>query len=147
MPAMPQTNLKSGFRASIYEGKFTKMPDFNELKPVRSRIVQSIDYKVAGRDSFFAIIFEGYILIPADGVYGLFINSDDGSKLVIDNKDTIVNDGIHGMREEGKHFPLAAGYHKVRIEYFQGEGGAGLEFLTEAPGREKAIVSASWLYN
>ncbi len=147
MPAVAGINLKPGFRATIYEGKFTKMPDFNELKPVKSRIVQSVDHRAAGKDSFFAIVFEGYILIPSDGVYGLYINSDDGSKLIIDNKDTVVNDGIHGMKEEGKHFPLAAGYHKIRIEYFQGEGGVGLEFLTEAPGKEKSIVPASWLFN
>jgi hypothetical protein len=147
MPAIARSNLKPGFRASVYDGRFTKMPDFKELKPVKFKTVQTVDHTVAGKDSFFAIVFEGFILIPADGVYGLYINSDDGSKLVIDNKDTVVNDGIHGMREEGKHFPLASGFHKIRIEYFQGEGGIGLEFLAEGPGGQKAIVPAAWLFN
>ena len=147
MPAIDQTNLKPGLRAAIYDGKFTKMPDFTTLKPVVIKTAQNISHLVAKKDSFFAIVFEGFIQIPADGVYGLFVNSDDGSKLIIDGKDTVVNDGIHGMREEGKHFALAKGHHKIRIEYFQGEGGVGLEFLLEAPGQLKTIAPSSMFFN
>jgi hypothetical protein len=50
------------------------------------------------------------------------------------------------MSEEGRSYPLAKGYHKIKIEYFQGEGGVGLEFLVEVPGQPKSIVPASWLY-
>lgn len=138
---------KSGLKASIYDGKFTKMPDFQTLNPVKTKTVPGVFHTVAGRDSFFGIVFEGYILIPADGVYGLFINSDDGSSLVLDDTETVMNDGIHGMREAGNQYPLAKGYHKIRIEYFQGEGGVGLEFLVEAPGQKKTIVPANWLFN
>jgi hypothetical protein len=147
MPALEPENIKPGLRAAIYDGRFTKMPDFTGLKSVKNKTVPFVTHTVAGKDSFFAIVFEGYILIPADGVYGLYVNSDDGSKFIIDNKDTVVNDGIHGMREEGKHFPLASGYHKIRIEYFQGEGGVGLGFLVEAPGKEKISVPSSMLFN
>ena len=68
-------------------------------------------------------------------------------KIVLDEKEIVMNDGIHGMREEGKYFSLSKGYHKLRIEYFQGEGGVGLEFLVEAPGQKKYIVPAGWLFN
>ena len=103
------------------------LPDFSALKPAMTKTVTEVSHTVAGKDSLFAIVFEGYILIPADGVYGLYINSDDGSKMTIDGTEPVVNDGIHGMREEGRSYPLAKGYHKLRIEYFQG-GGIGLNF-------------------
>jgi len=147
MLAAKVDKLKPGLKASIYDGRFTKMPDFKTLKPVRTKTVPGVIYTAAGKDSFFGIVFEGFILIPADGVYGLFINSDDGSKMVLDDTETVMNDGIHGMREEGNHYPLARGYHKIRIEYFQGEGGVGLEFLVEAPGQKKTVVPATWLFN
>ena len=99
------------------------------------------------KDSLFAMVFEGYIQIPADGVYGLYINSDDGSKMIIDNTDPVLNDGIHGMKEEGRSYPLAKGFHKVRIEYFQRTGGIGLEFLVETTNQPKTVVPSNWLFN
>jgi hypothetical protein len=139
--------LKPGLKALIFEGSFNELPDFKTLKPVSTKKVSLVSCKAAGKDSLFAIVFEGYLQIPADGVYGLYINSDDGSKLFIDDTDPVVNDGIHGMREEGRSYPFSKGYHKLRIEYFQNTGGIGLEFLVEAPGQQKSIVPAGWLFN
>jgi hypothetical protein len=140
-------NVKPGLKARIYIGNFSVIPDFSTLKPVTSKIVTSVSHSVAGRDSLFSIEFEGYILIPTDGVYGLYVRSDDGSKLVIDGTEPVMNDGVHGMVEEGRTFPLAKGYHKLKIDYFQQVGGKGLEFLVEAPGEKKEIVPPSWLFN
>jgi hypothetical protein len=147
MQSTEVVNAKPGLKASVYDGKFTVLPDFNTLKPVKTKIVQGVIHTAAGKNSFFGIVFEGYILIPSDGVYSLYINSDDGSKMTLDGTEVVLNDGIHGMQEEGKSYPLAKGYHKLKVEYFQGEGGVGLEFLVEAPGQPKSVVPASWLFN
>jgi alpha-L-fucosidase len=147
MPSLIANRVKPGLRASVYDGRFTTLPDFDTLKPVQTKTVTGVIHTVAGKGSFFGIVFEGYINIPANGVYGLYINSDDGSKMIIDGKEVVINDGIHGMSEEGGDFPLAKGLHRLRIEYFQGEGGVGLEFLVATPGQQKTNVPATWLYN
>jgi hypothetical protein len=148
MPAVAETGtFKAGLKAQIYEGKFSNLPDFSTFKPIATKIASVVSPAVAGRDSLFSVTFDGYILIPSDGVYGLYISSDDGSKMTIDGTEPIMNDGIHGVREEGKSFPLAKGYHKLRIEYFQNVGGIDLDFLVEAPGQKKTTVPAAWLFN
>ncbi len=147
IPAVASSQLKPGLQAAIYDGRFTMLPDFSTLKPVQRKTVTSVSNAAAGKNSFYGIVFKGYIQIPADGVYGFFINSDDGSKMTIDNLDAVMNDGIHGMKEEGRYYPLEKGSHRIEIEYFQGEGGSGLEFLVEAPGQMKSIVPADWLYH
>jgi hypothetical protein len=147
MNAAEVNKAKTGVKALVYFGEFNMLPDFSELKPVITKIVPGISYTAAGRDSLFSIVFEGYLLVPANGVYGLYINSDDGSKMIIDGTDPVVNDGIHGMKEEGRNYPLAKGYHKLKIEYFQRTGGVGLEFLVEAPGEAKKIVPPNMLFN
>jgi len=139
--------VKPGLKATIFDGQFTILPDFSVLKPVQTKIVKEVAHSVAGKNSYFGIVFEGYISIPEDGVYGLYINSDDGSKMIIDGTEPVVNDGIHGMSEEARSYPLAKGYHKLRIEFFQGQGGIGLQFLVTAPGQQKTSVPANWLFN
>jgi len=147
LAAVGVDKVKPGLKATIYNGDFNVLPDFSALKPVIIKTVPGVYHTVSGRDSLFSIVFEGYLLIPADGVYGLYVNSDDGSKMIIDGTDPVVNDGIHGMKEEGRNYPLAKGYHKLRIEYFQRVGGMGLQFLVEASDQPKKIVPATWLFN
>ncbi len=147
IPAVTAEKVRPGLKASIYDGRFTTMPDFSALKAVQTKSVKGVFHTAAGKESFYGIVFEGYINIPADGVYGLYINSDDGSRMTIDSTEPVVNDGIHGMREEGRSYPLAKGLHKLKIEFFQGEGGVGLEFNVEVPGKPKTLVAENWLFN
>jgi hypothetical protein len=145
--AITPDKVRAGLKAFVYQGDFSMLPSFSALKPSALKYTPVVSNTVAGRDSLFAIVFDGYINVPADGVYGLYINSDDGSKMTIDSTDPVMNDGIHGMKEEGRSYPLAQGLHKLRIEYFQRVGGVGLEFLVEAPGMQKTTVPAGWLFN
>jgi hypothetical protein len=147
MPSAGNVKLKPGLKVTIFDGKYSKLPDFETLKPERTKTVPNVVHTASGKNSFFGLVFDGFISVPADGVYGLFVKSDDGSKLKIDDSEPVVNDGIHGMSEEGRYYPLAKGFHKLRIEYFQGEGGVGLEFNVEVPGQAKMIVPANWLFN
>lgn len=140
-------HLKPGLIASVYYGEFNELPDFNKLKSDLNKTVIEVSHTHAKRDSFFAIDFDGYLLIPADEVYGLSLISDDGSRLFLDGNEIINNDGIHGLREEGGYFPLGKGYHKIRIEYFQREGGVGLKLLLEVPGHQKSNVPETWFFH
>ncbi len=145
VPALEVYDLKPGLIASVYFGEFDKLPEFHSLRPAIKKTVTEISHKLAKRDSYFAIEYEGYLLIPADGVYGLSLISDDGSRLFLNGTEIISNDGIHGLREEGGYYPLGKGFHKIRIEYFQREGGVGLKLLLEVPGHQKSNIPEPWL--
>ena len=47
------------------------------------------------RDDQFALRFEGALSIDAEGEYTFWLKSDDGSRLTIDGKVVVDNDGIH----------------------------------------------------
>jgi hypothetical protein len=140
-------DLKPGLIASVYYGEFNELPDFHELKSSFTKSTSEVSHTLAKRDSFFAIDFDGYLLIPADDVYGLSLISDDGSRLILDGTEIIRNDGIHGLKEDGGYYPLGKGYHKLRIEYFQREGGVGLKLLMEVPGHQKSVVPEPWFFH
>ena len=74
----------------------------------------------------FALRFTGNILVPRTGTYTFFISSDDGSRIYLDGRLLINNDGLHGMVEKSASIDLAAGAHALVVTYFDNGGGDGL---------------------
>ncbi|MDX2287153.1 MAG: family 16 glycoside hydrolase [Bacteroidia bacterium] len=74
----------------------------------------------------FFIEVSGYLTIPADGNYVLRLISDDGSRLTLDGKELILNDGLHGLDPKDAEVQLKAGKYPLSVGYFQAGGGAGL---------------------
>ncbi len=44
------------------------------------------------------------------------------------------NDGLHGMDRRAGKVALRAGFHALRVEWFNSRGGAGLEVRWAGPG-------------
>jgi hypothetical protein len=79
-----------------------------------------------------------------------FLRSDDGSLLYL-NEALIVNNDLspygHGMLEvSGSAYLYAGDYVPFRVDFWQGDGGLGLEMRWQGPGIEKQIVPASAFY-
>lgn len=69
----------------------------------------------------FAIIYTGRFEIKNAGLYEFLLQSDDGSRLWIDSIEVINRDGLRQFREmkQGK-IQLKAGFHGIKVWYFQG---------------------------
>ena len=94
----------------------------------------------------YGFVFDGLIKIPSDGVYNFSLSSDDGSKLFIDDKIVIDNDGLHGMSDKINEAPLAKGYHKFKVLFFERSGGDDLKVQWRKPGAKAEIIPASVLF-
>ncbi len=69
----------------------------------------------------FAIIYNGNFEIRDSGEYFFVLKSDDGSRLWIDGKDVIDNDGIHQFKDlKTAKIILSKGFHAIKVWYFQG---------------------------
>lgn len=122
-------DLKSGLNYAIYEGKWEKLPDFGKLKAVNEGITSIFQLSELSKKVFhFGLVFKGYLKIDKDGIYVIQLKADDGVRLILDGRKVIEHDGIHGMDLNEKEFALAKGNHHIELQYFQGEGGSGLEF-------------------
>ncbi|MCY3023148.1 MAG: PA14 domain-containing protein [Planctomycetota bacterium] len=97
-------------------------------------------------DQFF-IRWTGVIKIEKDGKYKFFTNSDDGSKLSIDGKVVVDNDGDHGMEEKEGEVELKAGNHDIKIEFYENGGGAGCIASWEPAGGAKEVISEKVLFH
>lgn len=93
----------------------------------------------ATRTDHFAIRYEGTFLAPGQGDYIFKLESDDGSRLVIDNLPLITHDGIHAATPKTSSVKLSPGPHNFRLEYFQSARSAAALKLTVTPpgGAEK----------
>ena len=118
-----------------------------KMTPKASGIVPQIVMNVPQRKQAdkFALQFTGSIAIPKAGKYRFFVASDDGSRLYLDNKLVINNDGLHGMVEKNATVNLTAGSHDLIVTYFDNGGGDGLNVTWSGPGLKKQSIAADRL--
>jgi len=137
----------NGVSWKLFKGPFKKVPDIRKVKAVKVGTSFNISF-----DSFdvpsknFAISFTGYIDIVKDGVYTLYISSNDGSKLYVNNKLLVDNDGEHGATERSANIKLTKGKHAVKVDYFQSGGGKMLQVYYKGPGIARRVIPGSVLY-
>ncbi|MBM3785232.1 MAG: beta-glucosidase [Acidobacteria bacterium] len=116
----------TGLKGSIYILKkdTTWLPNLTKMKPVGEIYTTSLRVTprnftagfpgVTDRNEWFAIGYEGRFWVEQPGRYRFQTTSDDGSKLLIDGKVLVDNDGVHAMtRVEGSAL-LTRGIHTMR---------------------------------
>ncbi len=124
------------------------LPDFSQHKPVKSGMSYeiSIDDLELYREEHIAMEFEGYIEIDEAGTYMFTTASDDGSKLYINGKQVVDNDGDHGVVLKDGNIELDAGLHEIRVTWFNGGGGKWLGALYQGPGIPQQLIPPNKLY-
>jgi S1-C subfamily serine protease len=135
-PAPPTAKVKDpkpGLLFQVCHGRFDSAPNLSEQTLVKKGVAKALDVLAMGSPKLddFAIKLEGFLKIPADGVYRLILNSDDGSVLRIGEQVVVDNDGPHPARDVGRLFRFSKGYLPIRIDYFEATGDAELSFFIE----------------
>jgi len=132
----------------FYRDSWTKLPVFDDLKPEDTGAVSSQRFDIAVAPSLrpdsFGYVFTGVLKVAADGDYTFALDSDDGSRLMIDGRTIVEHDGIHGEgRPQTATVPLRAGRLPIRLDYFQGRHGKGLTVTWSGPGFAARRLSAA----
>jgi alpha-L-fucosidase len=146
-PAARPGTVVPGLRYAYYEGEWVSLPDFPSMEPVLHGVVTAVTLAPSKQEENFGFSFDGYIRIPRDGVYVFATESDDGSCLYVGGQVAVDNDGLHGMVAKETALPLAAGFHSIRITFFQGAGSMGLKVTVAGPGVNKQELPADMLFH
>ena len=121
---------KNGVNWDFYEGRFKVLPDFKELQPVKNGEVFQFGLDKIDLPQYnFALQLNSYIKIDREGEYEFSISSNDGSKLYVNGKLIVDNDGEHGSRQLSGSIYLTKGKHLICVEYFQSGGGKSLQLF------------------
>ncbi len=129
--AKPSTNLGGmapGIQYFFFEGEWSKVPNFDQLKAVKKGVGKNFNLEVKSADGErYGYEFRGFIKVPETAVYQFSTASDDGSILLIDNEMVVDNDGLHGTKKITGMVPLQAGLHEIMVRYFESVGGDELK--------------------
>jgi hypothetical protein len=139
--------LSTGLQGRIfYISRYSKkLPNLDKKKPVGTIYTPGLNIPprqftegfpgITNRNEWFALDYTGRFWIDKPGKYHFAIESDDGSKLYIDDKEVIDNDGLHPPQRKQAEIDLAGGIHSLRLSYFQGPRfEIALILSVEAPG-------------
>ena len=143
-----------------------EMPEFTNRKPDHTQVDPMIwfgtfeddkDYRVNGTTAAktfpqgytdrFAAMWHGYVRVPKDGSYKFYLTSDDGSKLWVHDKVVVDNSGAHPMDEDSGSVELKAGYHPIKVAYFENKEVEGVRLAWEYEGQEKQVVPPSAFFH
>lgn len=134
-PELPEGGLQD-LEFSVYDGKWTKLPQFDELKPVKSGpLVEGlVDIRVAEKNEHYGVVFEGLLEVKQSAQYEFKLASDDGARILVDGQRVIDHDGLHGASTKTGTTTLAKGLRKIRVEYFAYGQPNSLQVFWSGPG-------------
>jgi alpha-L-fucosidase len=145
-PVVVGGTLRQGLLYKYYEGEWQIIPDFSKLKPIRQGELRNFSLPPQRSRINYGIEYKGYMRIPSKGVYTFYVSSDDGSKLYIDGKLIVDNDGLHGPVEKAGKAALSSGYHQVELKFFQAGGSDELRVFYKRANTPKQEIPDAQLY-
>jgi hypothetical protein len=145
--------VKHGLRGQYYtvqKGQ-SRLPDFDALHfkatvfaPVLNVVPQSSADGFPGltdRNEWFAMDYRSLLSVERAGTYGFRLFSQDGSRLLIDGRVVIDDDGVHPPTSAVGVVSLTRGPHAIEVQYFKGpHWRAALQLFCTAPGGREALV-------
>jgi len=133
----------AGLIRERFVGDFDKLPNFADLQPTASDVVAQIQLPDGPREERVAYVYRGSLHIARDDMYTFHLTSDDGSRLWIDDNLIVDNDGLHGAVELAGSDALAAGWHRIRVEWFNKSGGAELALTMHSADGTRSRLAAT----
>lgn len=139
LPAQKVQPKKQGVAYTYYEGDFEQTADMYAGKKVKEGVLSNFNISEAPAKDYFGYDFRSLIRIPEKGVYYFYVSSDDGAKLFIDGKEIVDNDGSHRLKYVEGKVALEAGFHEVKLLYFESYMGESLKVRMVGRSTDKLI--------
>jgi hypothetical protein len=134
--------IKKGFREEVfYVAAKDRLPDLNKVRAANQRAVKAVNYPNTKkkwprftRADNFAVRWSGTLKMTNPGTYKFSLSSDDGSRMFLNGKLTINNDGLHAWRQAQTTVTFGSSRGNfIIVEYFQKSGHAGCSLRYMGP--------------
>lgn len=121
LPLFPATGKPmKKVKAEYAPGNWIWLPDFDRIKSEKTFELDSVSlHPIQPRvKDHFAVRFTGSFSVPETDVYRFLLESYDGSRLLIDGREIINNDGRHYEIKKENYVALERGLHSFVVLYF-----------------------------
>jgi hexosaminidase len=140
------SKLEQGLQFSLYRGEFDSVEDLSAMAD-SAGIISTVRIPAGAPSTNFGMVMNGYILVPADGVYTFFTGSDDGVRVSVDGELIVDGDELHhGITNEGRA-ALSKGLHHFTVRYFQRLYRQSLGVSWEGPETARESVPPEALFH
>ncbi len=142
VPSVTVRSTEPGVQWAAYEGIFPWVPELTTLKPSSTGVTNHPTVGVRALDNNVGLLFTGYLNVPEDGDYTLYLTADTGALLRIHEATVIDADfGYVGNTKKSGTIRLRAGRHPFRLYYARKAKGVPiLDFAWSGPGFEMQRV-------
>ena len=133
----------AGLEYRVYPGTWPELPAFAAATPTVSGIASNLANANARGFTRFAIAYDGFLQVPAEGGYSFDLLSRDGARLVIDGVAVaetgppfgeVCGSPVNAMRYARGTIGLRAGKHTIRLEALESMSPGSPRLLWEGPG-------------
>jgi len=147
--ALEADKLEAGIEYYYFNGGFQSaaLIESSTLKPDKSGFIKSINTQPASEAIGYSFIYNGYIEIPADGIYTFKLESADGSILCISDKLLINNDEPHVLKAVEKQIYLSKGYYPIKVFYTSFRNKGHLKLSWSSPDFDMEEISVRNLFH
>lgn len=137
--ALLTTGYEPGATMRVYDvgAGMDEMPELVDGQtPNIDKLIEAINIPDGGfgLKDHFVVDITAEIDGRAGGTAKFRLTSDDGAQLFIDGKEVVDNDGVHPPVPKEGAVDLTPGWHKLRVRFFEHEGGEELKLEWTAPG-------------
>lgn len=137
---------RPGLAYEYFEEPFASAPrGFQGAKSLRSGVVADFEALPEHADDYFGFQFTGLLEVTEAGVHRFTLRSDDGSRLWVDGKPVLDNDGQHAPQTKSGEVWLAKGRHELCVTFFESAGGEELAVRWQPPNGAEGPLPAGRL--
>ena len=139
--AAKPTGLVPGLSWRSHEVTWKAGMDLAKESVTATGVAPGPDLKITKtRAENHAIVYEGFLAVPTDGIWTFSGQGDDGLRMWLG--DRLVFDGLAGGEAVSGPLDLAAGLHPIRLDYIQHGGGTSLKLEWSGPGLAQKPIPA-----
>lgn len=151
-PLRRPVELEGEWKGGFLLGEYYSGKEFESIRMRRMDPGVDFDWNAGGPGQAvggenFSVRWTGQVEAELGGPHVFHTAADDGTRLWVDGRLVIDDWTYHAVVERSATVELEAGRrHDIRLEYFQGGGGAAVRLMWTPPGRAKETIPPSRLH-